>query len=209
MELFSYFRSSAAYRVRIALNFKSIPHTIRTINLLKGEEGGADYLRINPQGLVPSLRLDDGRLLSQSQSIIEYLDLQFPSPELLDSDPFDAARQRALAAAIACDIHPLNNSRVLKYLSGNLEISEEDKNTWYSHWIVEGFKFIEERIQAAPYACSNRVSLVDIFLVPQVYNAHRFSVPMDQFPKISSVYESCNLLEFFKAAKPENQSDAV
>lgn len=207
MELFTYFRSSAAYRVRIVLNLKGIEHSLVPVNLLKAEEQGTAYRALNPQGLVPSLRLADGTVITQSPAIIEYLDEQHPTPALLSTSPVLRAQQRALAASIACDVHPLNNLRVLKYLSGDLGVEDAQKTAWYAHWIAEGFQAIETQLHAAPYACGEHVSLADVYLVPQVFNALRFKVPMEAFPKIMQVYEACNQLPAFVQAAPENQPD--
>ena len=209
MDLFTYYRSSAAYRVRIVLNIKKIKHTLIPVNLAVGEEQSAQYLQVNPQALVPSLRLDSGQILTQSQVIIDYLDLQYPEPTLLSKDPFEALQQKVLAATIACDIHPLNNLRVLKYLENKLSVSIEDRNIWYAHWVLEAFRVIEDKIQASPYSSGSEVSLVDVFLVPQVFNALRFNVPMKDFPKISRVYDLCNRLAGFQDAAPDQQADAV
>ncbi len=209
MDLFTYYRSSAAYRVRIVLNIKKIKHTLIPVNLAVGEEQSAQYLQVNPQALVPSLRLDSGQILTQSQVIIDYLDLQYPEPALLSKDPFEALQQKVLAATIACDIHPLNNLRVLKYLENKLSVSIEDRNIWYAHWVLEAFRVIEDKIQASPYSSGSEVSLVDVFLVPQVFNALRFNVPMKDFPKISRVYDLCNRLAGFQDAAPDQQADAV
>lgn len=209
MELFTYFRSTAAYRVRIVLNLKGIEHKLVSVNLLKGEDQSDDYLALNPQGLVPCLKLDNGTVLAQSQAIIEYLEATHPEPRLIAEDVVLAAQMRALTAGIACDIHPLNNLRVLKYLESTLGVSPEGKTDWYAYWIQEGFKSLESSISPGPYALGDTVSLVDVFLVPQVFNALRFSVTVTGFPKIMSVYEACNQLSEFIDAAPENQPDAV
>jgi len=208
MELFSYFRSSAAYRLRIAFNLKGIEHSIKPVNLLKAEHKSEAYLAINPQGLVPALKLADGRVLTQSTAILEYLESTQANAPLLPSDPYDAAIVRSWVNQIACDIHPVNNLRILKYLSGELGVEEESKNNWYKHWIELGFTALEEQISEGPFCFGDTVSLADVYLVPQVYNAKRFNVDMSQFPKISAICDHCNSLDAFIQAMPENQIDA-
>ncbi len=204
-ELFTYFRSSAAYRVRIALNLKEIDHTLSVINLLEAEHQQDAYKAINPQGLVPALKLPDGRILSQSPAILNYLERTHGNVPLLPSDPFDAALIEQWCDVIACDIHPVNNLRVLKYLTGELKVSEAEKITWYQHWIALGFSSLEGQIKAAPYCFGDMVTLADIYLIPQVYNALRFNQDMSSYPKIMSVYEACSQLEAFVAASPDHQ----
>ncbi len=206
MELFTYFRSSAAYRVRIALNLKAIPHTLTTVNLLKAEHKSEAYQKLNPQGLVPSLKLDDGRIINQSTAMLEYLEVTTDSYPLLPINPFDAATVREWCNIIGNDIHPVDNLRILKYLTGTLGVSEEDKMTWYHHWIHEGFKALELQLVATPYCFGDQVTLADLYLVPQVYNALRFELDMSDYPKIAAIYEACNKLEAFQKAAPENQS---
>jgi len=203
MELFDYFRSSAAYRIRIALNLKSIPYTQTPVNLLTADHKSADYLALNPQGLVPTLKLDDGRLLTQSTAILEYLETAYPETPLLPADPYDAAKIRGWCNLIACDIHPVNNLRVLKYLTGTLGVSEEDKLTWYHHWIREGFDALEQQIDAAPFMAGEVITLADVYLVPQVYNALRFELDMSLYPKIMRSYDACHIKPEFTAAAPE------
>jgi len=211
MELFGYFNSSAAYRVRIALNIKRIDYRLTTVNLRNGEAGNSDYQAINPQKLVPALRLDDGRIITQSTAIIEYLEERHPYPELLSDDAFMRATQRSLASVIACDIHPLNNLRVLQYIEAQLNNDTGKKDAWYAHWITEGFRAIESHLQTnrqlTPYACGDKPSLVDVYLVPQVFNAQRFGVPMDDFFHINRIYQECNNLDAFIRAEPKNQPD--
>lgn len=209
MELYTYFRSSAAYRVRIALNIKEIQHTLTAVNLLKGDHCNASYKALNPQGLVPTLKLNDGKLIYQSTSILEYLEKEYPAIPLLPSDSFDAATIRAWSNIIACDIHPLDNLRVLKYLVGELNVDDKDKMTWYHHWIIEGFTSLESQLLATPYCFGKSITLADVYLIPMVYNALRFNLPMEEFPKILAIYDACNRLETFDKAKPENQADCV
>ncbi len=209
MELFTYFRSSAAYRVRIALNLKNIEHRLTPVNLLKGEQLGDEYRALNPQGLLPALKLDDGRLLTQSTAILEYLEAEFPQKPLLPADHFEAAKVRAWANLVACEIHPLNNLRVLKYLKGTLNVSEDEKTAWYHHWLHEGFSALEPQLAATPFCHGSEVTLADLYLVPQVYNAQRFELDMSAYPKIQSISDACNALPAFDAARPENQPDST
>lgn len=207
MELYSYYRSSAAFRVRIALNLKGVDYTIRPVNLAARAQRNDDYLALNPQGLVPSLKLDDGRVIAQSVAILEWLETTCPEPALLPSDPYAAAQVRSTVSAIACDIHPLDNLRVLKYLTGTLGVGKEDKNAWYHHWIDLGFAAIEQQITASPYCYGDSVSLADVFLVPQVFNAERFGMNLDPYPKIVGVAATCNRLDAFVEAHPSRQPD--
>src|SRR5437763_1390526 len=210
MKLYSYFRSSAAYRVRIALNFKGLRYDTIGIHLQK--DGGLnrkpEYQAINPQMRVPALRLDSGEVLIQSLAIIEYLDEIHPQPPILPRDPIERAKVRALAQAVACDIHPLNNLAPLRYLKNELAQEQGKIDNWYHHWILEGFAAIETMIKPGPYAVGPIVTLADICLVPQVANARRLKVPLDRFPKIVAVDAACAELSAFAAARPENQPDA-
>lgn len=207
MELFTYFRSSAAYRVRIALNYKQIPYQAIPVNLLQGEHKGEAYREINPQGLVPALCLEDRRLITQSPAILEWLEENFPEPALLPRDTYERGVVRSWSNIIACDIHPIDNLRVLNYLTGELGITDDQKQAWYQHWIRLGFDALEPQIQAGPYCFGAQLTLADVYLVPQVYNALRFKLNMADYPKILSVYENCNQLEAFIQASPENQPD--
>lgn len=210
--LYDYFRSTAAYRVRIALNLKGIDYRQAPVNLLKGEDGDTGYRTVNPQGLVPSLEVD-GDVLQQSLAICEYLDELQPEPPLLPGNPLKRARIRALAQMVACDIHPVNNLRILKYLTGKLGVSEDEKLTWYHHWIHEGFRPIEQILKnhAADtgFCLGDQVSLADICLVPQVYNARRFELDLTPYPRIVAIEQHCLTLAAFERARPENQPDAV
>ena len=208
MKLYSYFRSSAAYRVRIALNLKSVPYELEPVNLLKGEHHGEDYGVKNSQGLVPSLELNDGRILTQSGAILDWLEDEYPEPALYPSDRFGKAEVKSACQIISCDIHPLDNLRVLTYLTEKLGVGAEDKTTWYHHWIQLGFASLESKVKAMPYAMGNTISMLDIYLIPQVYNALRFNVDMTDFQNIMSVYQSCNELEAFSRASPEAQADS-
>ena len=208
LKLYDYFRSSCAYRLRIALNLKAVEYQTIPIDLLQNEQQEETYLKVNPQGLVPALQIDETRVLTQSNAILEWLDESY-KPALYADDITRRAKQRALCNMIACDIHPLNNLRVLKYLSSNLSISEEQKNDWYRHWVEQTFSVIEHKIEANPYACGSEPSMVDVYLVPQVFNALRFKCDTAKFPQIMSVYQHCNTQAEFIAAKPENVMPAV
>ncbi|WP_077340232.1 maleylacetoacetate isomerase [Pseudocolwellia agarivorans] len=207
MKLYSYHRSSAAYRVRIALNLKDAAHTLVPVNLLTGEHTQAPYTDKQPQGLVPCLETDDGRFLSQSGAIIQYIEALYPQHPLVPTDAFAAAEVRSMIDLIACDIHPLDNLRVLKYLTQTLNVNEDEKMQWYFHWINKGFNALEGQLKAAPYSLGDTVSLVDLYLIPQVYNALRFKLDMTPYPNILAIYNNCNKLPAFDAAKPENQID--
>ncbi|MEA2954442.1 MAG: hypothetical protein QOJ96_3962 [Alphaproteobacteria bacterium] len=210
MKLYSYFRSSAAYRVRIALNLKAVSYEMIPIHLQKdgGQHRSAEYRAINPLGRVPTLMLADGSLLTQSLAIIEYLNEAYPQPPLLPADLIERARVRAISQIIACDIHPLNNLGTLQYLKRTLGQEQAAIDTWYHHWVLRGFEAIEAMIKPGPYTFGAQVSLADICLVPQVYNARRLKVPLDAFPKIVAVDAACLALPAFDKARPENQPDA-
>lgn len=208
MKLYTFFRSSAAYRVRIALNLKGLSYDAAFISLPKNEQRQPDYMAINPQGRVPTLDRD-GTVLIQSPAILEYLEETHPEPPLLPRDPVTRAKVRAVAAVIGCDIHPLNNSGTLAYLKGRMGQDEAAVNAWYAHWVVEGFRAIERLVEPGPFAFGDRPTLADIYLVPQVYNARRFKVPLDDYPKIAAVDAACGEVDAFKAAAPEKQPDAV
>lgn len=211
MKLYSFFRSSAAYRVRIALNLKNIPYETFSVHLSK--EGGhnrrPEYQAVNPQMRVPALVDSSGDVLIQSLAIIEYLDETFPDPPLLPADAMERANVRAVAQMIACDIHPLNNTSPLRYLKHQLKQEQDTIDEWYRHWVNEGFAAIEAMIKPGPYICGSRVTMADLCLVPQVYNARRFKVPVEQkFPKIAAVDAACLKLPAFDKARPEKQPDA-
>ena len=210
MKLYSYFRSSAAYRVRIALNLKGLPYEMVPIHLIKdgGQQRKAEFRALNPQMRVPALALSSGEVLTQSLAIIEYLDDIHPEPPLLPADALDRAKVRAIAQMIACDIHPLNNLVALQYLKRQLKHEQAEIDAWYHHWIIEGFTALETMLVPAPYACGAQVTLADICLVPQVANARRYKVPLDKFPKIVAVEAACLKLPAFDKARPENQPDA-
>jgi len=210
VKLYTYFRSSAAYRLRIALNLKNLSHDVVAIHLSAGggQHKTPEYRAINPQMRVPALALDDGRVLTQSLAIIEYLDEVHPEPPLLPADPVARAQVRAAAQIVACDLHPLNNSMVLTYLKGPLHHDQDTINAWYHHWINIGFEGLEAMLRPGPYAFGDRVTLADVCLVPQVFNARRFKAPLERFPKIVAVDAACGKLVAFDAARPENQPDA-
>ena len=204
--LYDYYRSSAAYRVRIALNLKGVDYECRPVNLAEGEQKGEAYRALNPQGLVPMLEID-GHRLTQSVAIINYLDLRYPNQPLIPAAAAERAHVVAMAMAIACDIHPLNNLRVLKYLKNELGHSQDEVDAWYAHWITEGLSALE--IMAAPKAggflFGDAPTGADVCLVPQLYNARRFSVPLDAFPTLLRADENSNKLEAFAAAHPDRQ----
>ncbi len=204
MELYDYWRSSAAYRVRIALNLKGVAYDRVAIDLLKGEQRAADYRTRNPQGLVPMLEIG-GHRLTQSLAIIDYLEALHPEPALLPRDPAEAALVRAMALTIACDIHPLNNLRVLKHLVGPLGQNEEAKNAWIATWIGQGFTALEAMAagRAGRFLFGDSPTLADIFLVPQMYNARRFEVPLGDFPLLLRVDEEATRHPAFAAAHPD------
>jgi maleylacetoacetate isomerase len=210
VKLYSYFRSSAAYRVRIALNFKGLPYEMVPIHLTKdgGRQHTPEFRAINPQARVPALELPGGEVLTQSLAIIEYLEDIHPEPPLLPADSLGRAKSRAIAQMIACDIHPLNNLIALQYLKRQLKHEQPDIDTWYHHWITVGFAALEKSLAPGPYACGSQVTLADVCLVPQVANARRFNVPLDKFPKITAVDAACMKLPAFDKARPENQPDA-
>lgn len=204
--LHDYFRSSAAYRVRIALNLKGVDYESRSVDLRAGEQKDAAYRALNPQGFVPMLEIDDHRL-TQSLAIIVYLDQHFHEPPLMPNDPADSAHVRALALTIACDIHPLNNLRVLEYLGDSLGIEEKQRDTWYRHWVAEGFAALEALAaqRSGSFLFSNALSLADVCLVPQMYNARRFDVPLTAYPTLVRADASANALPAFADAHPDKQ----
>ncbi|MCL2913187.1 maleylacetoacetate isomerase [Shewanella corallii] len=213
MTLYGYWRSSAAYRVRIALNLKGIEVEHKSVHLVKdgGQQHHADFISLNPQQLVPALVLDDGEVLTQSMAMLEYLEDTYPEVPLLPSDTLAKAKVRALANAIACDVHPLNNLRVLQYLKDEAGLDDTAKDAWYQHWIVTGFNAYEAMLRdtAGEFSFGDSPTLADICLVPQVYNARRFKVPLGNYPHIVRIVENCNRLAAFADAAPENQADAV
>ncbi len=210
MKLYSYFRSSAAYRVRIALNLKGIAYETLSVHLVKdgGHNRRPEYRAVNPQMRVPALVIDSGEVLIQSPAIIEYLDETHPDPPFLPKDPVARAKARALADIVACDIHPLNNTSPLRYLKRAMHQEQNAIDAWYHHWVIEGFEALEALLEPGPYSCGGAVTIADIFLVPQVNNARRLKVPLDKFPKIVAIEAACLALPAFERARPENQPDA-
>lgn len=212
MKLYSYFRSSAAYRVRIALNLKQLNAETIPVHLLNhgGEQHSPAYRAVNPSELVPAL-IDDDFTLPQSLSILEYLDEAHPEIALLPEDAQQRALIRAFCLSIACDMHPLNNLRVLQYLTAELGVSEEQKTAWYKHWIIAGFKGLEAQLAHSNgrYCFGEQATMADCCLIPQVYNAVRFNIDLSAYPKIQSIYRHCRALDAFQNAAPEAQPDAA
>ncbi|HEX5129475.1 MAG TPA: maleylacetoacetate isomerase [Usitatibacter sp.] len=209
MLLYDYFRSSACFRVRIALNFKGLAPERRYVHLRKGEQRAPGYLDVNPQGLVPTLVIGKRRL-TQSLAIMEFLEEEHPLPPLLPQDPGKRAWVRAFAQAIACDIHPLNNTRVLKYLDEVVKVEPAVRDEWYRHWIREGFAALESQLAGRPstYCCGDTVTLADVCLVPQVFNAKRLDVDLAPYARIRAVFDACMSLSAFADAQPSRQPDA-
>lgn len=213
MKLYGYFRSSASYRLRIALNLKKLDYQSIPIHLTRqgGEQFRDEYVEINPQGLVPSLEIE-GMRLGQSIAIMEYLDEREPEPQLLPADLMSRAYVRQLALIIACDVHPLNNLRVLNYLGKDLALSPEQRNAWVAHWIILGFGAFEQLLARSPYrgrfCCGDTPSMADCCLIPQLFNARRFGVDLMAFPLIKAIELECENLEAFRNAAPAQQADA-
>jgi maleylacetoacetate isomerase len=213
MKLYTYFRSSAAYRVRIALNLKGLAYDAVPVHLVKG--GGEHlqdaYRAVNPSALVPSLQ-DEGATITQSMAILEYLEETHPAAPLLPAAPLERARVRELAQMIACDIHPVNNLRILRYLVRTLGVSDDAKNEWYRHWIREGFAALEAHLARDPapgrFCHGDTPTMADCFLVPQVYNAQRFDIDMTVYPRIAAINDACAALPAFAAAHPAQQPDS-
>ena len=210
MQLYGYFRSSAAFRVRIALNLKKLDYDSVFVHLRRGDQGRPEFLGVNPQGLVPALATD-GQTLIQSLAIVEYLDETRPEPPLLPRDAAGRARVRALAAIVACDIHPLNNLRVLRYLHRSLGHDEAAIESWYNHWIEDGFRAIEALLAAdsrtGRFCHGGSPGLADIALVPQVVNAERYRLDLAPYPTVTRIFEACMQLDAFAAAHPRQQPD--
>ena len=207
MILYGFASSSASFRVRIALAVKNMRATQVSVKLSEGEHRRADYLRLNPQGFVPALRLDDGRMLTQSGAIIEYLEETIPAPRLLPADPAERAEVRALCQLIACDVHPLNNLRVRKYLEGTLRLDQNARDTWYRHWVQQGFDALEQFLArtAGRFSVGDAPSMADVYLVPQVFNARRFATDLAPYPRIVAIDAACRELPAFAGAAPDKQ----
>ncbi|WP_188052990.1 maleylacetoacetate isomerase [Sphingosinithalassobacter sp. CS137] len=203
MILHDYYRSSASYRVRIALNLKGIVHERRAISLLNGEQRTPEHLERNPQGFVPALETDDGLILTQSLAIIEWLDLRYPEPRLIPAEPDARAAALARAMVIGMDIHPLNNLRVLRWLTQELEIGEPRRTEWIHHWIGEGFAALEAMAGEGPFLGGDRPDIADVFLTPQLYNARRFEAPLDSYPKLLRAEAAAAELPAFADAHPD------
>ena len=211
MKLYTYFRSSAAFRVRIALNLKGLAYEPVYVHLAKGEHRRPEYAEINPQALVPTLELDDGKRLVQSLAIIEWLDERYPKPRLVPSEPFSRARVRSIAYLIACEIHPLNNLRVLQHLKRALGQTQEQIDAWYRHWIAEGLAKVEAELArpgSGTFVQGDSPSLADCCLVPQIFNAKRYSCDLAPYPITMRVFDACMKLEAFDRAQPSKQPDA-
>ncbi|MDN5865619.1 MAG: maleylacetoacetate isomerase [Gammaproteobacteria bacterium] len=212
MQLYGYWRSSTAYRIRIALNIKGIEAEQRFVNLREGEQGGESHRRRNPLGRVPVL-VDGDATLTQSLAILEYLDERYPEPPLLPDDAIDRARVRALAQVVGCDIHPLDNLSVLKYLQSELGASDEQKLEWYRHWVKQGFDALETMLagdeRTDRFCHGDKPGLADVCLVPQVYNARRFDCDLETYPTITRIDAACAQLDAFRRAIPEAQPDAT
>jgi len=211
MKLYSFFNSSTSFRVRIALALKGLPYEYAAVNLRAGEQGADEYRALSPAAIVPTL-IDGEVKLTQSLAIIDYLDARYPEPRLVPQDRLTRARVLELAQTIACDIHPINNIRVLKYLSGPLKASEADKSAWYAHWVEDGLGAVEQLLAArskSSYCVGETPTLADCCLVPQVANAQRMGCALSRFERVMAVYETCMAQPAFNAAAPVNQPDYV
>ncbi|MBT4045590.1 MAG: maleylacetoacetate isomerase [Rhodospirillaceae bacterium] len=211
MQLYTYWRSSAAYRVRIGLNLKGLSAEQLFVPLPEGAQRDTDYLALNPQGLVPTL-IDGDVRLTQSMAILEYLDEMHPDPGLLPKDPAGRARVRQLAQVMACDIHPVDNLKVLNFLTKQMGVSDDARLTWYRHWVDEGLTGLEGLLAGNPdtgrFCHGDQPSLADLCLVPQLYNARRFDIDLSPYPTVVKIDAACNSLDAFKIAAPEAQKDA-
>jgi len=210
MKLYNYFRSSASYRVRIALQLKGLPYDYLPVHIAKGEHKKEAYAAVSADMLVPVLETEEGDRLSQSMAIIEYLDEIHPAVPLLPADALGRARVRALAQSIACEIHPINNLRVLKYLTHELQVDEDAKNAWYRHWVREGLEAFERQLNQQPsstFCYGETPTLADCCLAPQIFNAQRFKVSFDGLPRTMAAYDACMALEAFQKAQPSSCPD--
>jgi maleylacetoacetate isomerase len=211
MKLYNYFRSSASYRVRIALAHKGLAHEHIPVNLLRGEQLRPAYTDLVADPVVPLLVLGNGEPLTQSMAIIEYLEEAYPQPPLLPADALGRARVRALAQSVACEIHPLNNLRVLKYLVNEMGVSDGNKNRWYAHWVRQGLEAFERQLSMGPagaFCHGDAPTLADCVLVPQIFNAQRFKVPLDGLPRVNAVFDACMRLDAFSQTQPSACPDA-
>ena len=213
MKLHNYFRSSTSVRVRVALNLKGLDYDYIPYALLPDEHKSETFLKLNPQGLVPALEIEETAVLTQSMAIIEYLEDAYPEPAIMPPDPLGKARVRSLAQIIGCDIHPLNNLRVLRYIAGEFGADNDAKKTWFTQWAHEGFTALERRLSTEPetaeYCHGNAPSLADICLYAQVLNNKRFQIGTASYPTIERIFTSCDALPAFQDARPEFQMDAV
>ena len=211
MKLYSYFRSSAAYRLRIALNLKGLEYDYVSVNLLKAEQQSEDYLALNPQGLVPAMELSGGVTLGQSVALLEWLEESYPEPALLPREPLEKARVRSAVNSITCDIHPICNLSVTNYLKEHFQADQDDVIAWYVHWMHRGFAALEQVLEqnGSQYCFGAQPGMADLCLVPQIFNARRFDIPLEQFPNITRVVDNCNALPAFADAAPEQQPDST
>ncbi len=214
MRLYTFFRSSTSYRLRIALAWKGLPYEAAYTSLPKMQHKDPAYTALNPQGLVPALVTDDGQVYTQSMAMIEWLDERYPEPPLMPAGRDEKWYVRAVSQIVGCDIHPLNNARVLKYLRGACGLSEEQVNgAWYGHWIAEGLAglegFLAAQRRAGRYCLGDRVTMADVCLVPQVFNAQRFKCDLKPYARIMKIFEYCMALEAFSSTEPSRQADAA
>lgn len=212
MKLYSFFNSSTSYRVRIALALKGLSYSYNGINIRTGEQKSTSYMEINPSKGVPVFIDNDGTELTQSMAILQYLDDLYPEPRLIPADPKDKARALELSNVISCDMHPVNNLRILGYLQNELEINDKQKRDWYEHWVDEGFTAVESLLARhgyGKYCFGETASIADCCLVPQVANALRFGCDLSKFEKITAIYEHCLLNPAFQKAEPKEQPDYI
>lgn len=211
MILYTYFRSSSAYRVRIALALKNVAYEPRYVHLRDGKQFSPDYVALNPQAQVPTLMTDDGQTMVQSPAILEWIEEAYPDPSLLPADPIARQRVRALSALVGCDIHPIDNLRVLQYVRKELNADDDGVADWFNHWIRLGFAGLEPMLANSPetglFCHGDQPTMADIYLVPQVFNAGRFGLALDDFPTIQRIYAQCMTLDAFQVASPPRQGD--
>ena len=212
MKLYTFFRGSSPFRLRIALNLKGLPYEQAFVHLAKGEHRKSEFGRINPQQLLPALELDDGEVLNQSLAIIEYLDELHPEPRLVPKEPKARARVRSLSQLVACEIHPLNNARTLGYLRKQLALSEDQVNAWISHWIADGLTKLEAQMTRSAgtgrFSHGDAPTMADCCLVPQIFSARRFNCDVSAYPTTMRIFEACMKLDAFDRAQPSKQPDA-